>query len=511
LKVADLIWPTEVITEDVRAAGPSVAVVVPCRDEEQHIETVLESIRQQDLPAGEVVLVDGGSSDRTMEVVAGYAARHPDFPLKTVSVHGANIAAALNAGIAAATADVIVRMDAHSLPARDYVRCAVAALIETGAAVAGGVWHIVPGAPNGVAMAIAKAVAHPMGAGDAAYRTASGLPPERRAVDTVPFGCFSKSHWLRVGGYNEELLANEDYEFNYRTLMSGGRVILDTAVQCQYFARTNFAKLARQYFRYGWWKGRMLRQHPASLRWRQTVAALFLPAWAAAIAAVVSLPALAPAGIALALAYTGAVLAAAVQAVRRDWNLVPATAAAFVTIHTAWSAGISSFFLTGATATDRRHPGARRARAGLNGAQLVLALVVIGILAFVFPPLMAERVHARRIVRAHRDSQRIAAAVAEIAEPRVPVGVYVGAGAEPRFASDSGWQQRTVTVAGGRFAAQIPADPWGNHYLIVTGGGAGKPGPAWVLSAGPNGIVETRFSVRPPRVTAGDDIVARAP
>ena len=153
------------------------------------------------------------------------------------------------------------------------------ALDETDAAVVGGVWQISPGAPGPVAAAIARAVAHPMGAGDAAYRLSARREHERRRVDTVPFGGFRRSHWREIGGYNEQLLVNEDYEFNYRTRQAGGSVVLDTAIRCEYFARPSLAALARQYFRYGWWKGRMLRQHPRSIRIRQAVPALFLPAW----------------------------------------------------------------------------------------------------------------------------------------------------------------------------------------------------------------------------------------
>lgn len=271
---------TEPASADSRGAvATSISVVIPCRNEEGYVQAVLDAIRAQDLAPDEVIVVDGGCTDRTIPLVHEYTARHPDFPLRIVPAHGATISAALNTGIAACRSDVIVRMDAHSRPAAEYLRRALDALNETDAVVVGGVWQTTPGGPGRQADAIARAVAHPMGAGDAAYRLGSRQLPGRRPVDTVPFGCFRRSHWRQVGGYNEELLINEDYEFNYRSRQCGGTVILDTTIRCEYFARPNLAALARQYFRYGWWKGRMLRQHPRSIRLRQAIPALFLPSW----------------------------------------------------------------------------------------------------------------------------------------------------------------------------------------------------------------------------------------
>jgi hypothetical protein len=240
-------------------------------------------------------------------------------------------------------------MDSHSRPAADYIRRVLLALDETDAAVVGGVWQISPGAPGPVAEAIASAVAHPMGAGDAAYRLSASRQHERRRVDTVPFGGFRRSHWRQVGGYNEQLLVNEDYEFNYRTRQAGGSVAR-SSVRCEYFARPSLAALARQYFRYGWWKGRMLRQHPRSIRIRQAVPAFFLPVWLLLGVLAALVPILRPFVIALLAAYV-ALIAAAIHAAagEKRWRLVIPIAAAFFTIHSAWSAGISSFFLTGAT------------------------------------------------------------------------------------------------------------------------------------------------------------------
>ena len=79
-----------------------------------------------------------------------------------------------------------------------------------------------------------------------------------------------------IGRFDETLLSNEDYEFNARIRRSGGRIWLDPAIRSVYFARPTLAKLALQYFRYGFWKWRMLRRFPDTVRWRQALPPVFV-------------------------------------------------------------------------------------------------------------------------------------------------------------------------------------------------------------------------------------------
>ena len=126
-----------------------------------------------------------------------------------------------------------------------------------------------------MAKAIAMAVSHPFGIGDAKYRLRKGTA-EQEAVDTVAFACFKKELWRDIGGFDEELLTNEDYEFNYRVRLNGKTVLLDRAEHCDYFARTTLKGLFLQYSRYGTWKARMIRRHPRSVKWRHVVAPAFV-------------------------------------------------------------------------------------------------------------------------------------------------------------------------------------------------------------------------------------------
>lgn len=263
-------------SEKTTVTHDSVSVVIPCFNEEQFIGTVLQNLAgQYQHGEYEIIVVDGQSTDGTRKVIREFAAANPDVHISVVENPARNIPAALNLGIKAARGEFIVRMDAHSVPSSNYVSRCVELLKDVQASVVGMSWHIKPGGKSTVAGAIALAVAHPFGVGDARYRLASATG---QFVDTVPFGAFKKSLWETVGGFNENLLTNEDYDFNYRVRKGGGKVLLDSDAHCDYFARPTIWQLAKQYWRYGRWKAEMLRLHPSSVKLRQVVAPLFV-AW----------------------------------------------------------------------------------------------------------------------------------------------------------------------------------------------------------------------------------------
>ena len=260
----------------LRDGSETVSVVIPCYNEERFIGKALEQLADQfETDRYEIIVVDGLSDDRTRAVIDEFRKRRPDLAVLLVDNPDRNIPTALNLGIAAARGNIIARMDAHAVPSNGYIRRCVEVL-QAGAAGAVGMPCLVrPGGDTVVARAIAAAISHPFGIGDAKYRLGSGGPPQE-AVDTVAFACFRKSLWKELGGYNESLHTNEDYDFNYRVRRSGRQVILDRAGHCDYFARTTLKALASQYLRYGGWKAEMIRFHPRSIKLRHLVAPLFV-------------------------------------------------------------------------------------------------------------------------------------------------------------------------------------------------------------------------------------------
>lgn len=253
---------------------PSVSIIIPCYNEQSTIRSLLEAIYGQTYPRREmeVVIADGLSTDRTREEIAAFAASHPDLRIAVLDNPKRHIPAALNIALRAASGEILIRLDAHSRPSPDYVERCVAALEAGYGENVGGVWEIHPGAPTWAARSIAAAAAHPLGVGDALYRHTD----RAACVDTVPFGAFKRELLALVGFFDESLLTNEDYEFNARIRTRGGKIWLDPAIRSVYFARPTFGALAKQYWRYGFWKYRMLRRYPKTLRWRQALPPLFV-------------------------------------------------------------------------------------------------------------------------------------------------------------------------------------------------------------------------------------------
>lgn len=328
----------------------TVSVVIPCLNEARHLPGVLAALAAQSFQGFEVVLADGGSEDGTLDTARRWAQANPRIPLRIVPNPHRHIPHALNLGIAAAQGDVIVRLDGHSEPEPEYIAQCLRALAETGADMVGGAWDIQPGAATVTAEAIALAVRSPLGAGDAAYRLGA---PVAREVETVPFGCFHKGLWRRLGGYSEALLTNEDYEFATRLRQAGGRVWYTPLIRSHYHARATLRELARQYWRYGWWKAQMLKRHPRSLRLRQALPMAWVLAAGLALLGLALWPALAALWLLPWLVYGAVIAAGAVQLARwRHWRLVGPLFAAFGVIHFGWGLGALAGLILG-----RRTPG----------------------------------------------------------------------------------------------------------------------------------------------------------
>jgi glycosyltransferase involved in cell wall biosynthesis len=251
-----------------------VSIVIPCYNEEKTIEALLTAIIGQTYPIDqlEVVIADGMSTDRTRERIAAFKLAHPEVDLRVFENIQRTIPAALNQAIEASRGEVISRMDAHAIPAADYIERSLSALEAGLGDNVGGVIEIRPGADSWIAEAISIATAHPLGVGDARYRTAT----RAMEADTVAFGTYYRSLLEKVGKYDETLLVNEDYEFNTRIRKASGRIWVDPAIRCIYYSRANLRSLARQYYTYGYWKYLMLRRYPETLRWRQALPPVFV-------------------------------------------------------------------------------------------------------------------------------------------------------------------------------------------------------------------------------------------
>ena len=319
----------------------TVSVVIPCYNEERFIGNALEQLaRQFDSDRYEIIVVDGLSEDNSRAVVEDFRQRRPEVSVSLVENPARHIPRALNLGVAAAKGSVIARMDAHAAPSEGYIRRCVEVLQTRDAGVVGMPCKVRAGSDTVVARTIAAAVSHPFGIGDAKYRLGAEGPLQE-SVDTVAFACFTKLLWEQLGGFNESLLTNEDYDFNYRVRASGREVILDRSGHCDYFARTSFKGLASQYIRYGGWKARMLRLHPRSAKLRHLAA----PCFVLSIPLLVLMGMVWPPGFLVLAAELGLYLLIALacsfkiaRANRGGLGMFALLPIAFLTIHVSWGA-----------------------------------------------------------------------------------------------------------------------------------------------------------------------------
>jgi GT2 family glycosyltransferase len=228
-----------------------VSIIMPCRNEAAHVEHAVRDALAQERPGFdlEVLVAVGPSEDDTHAVVERIAADTPEVALVEnpagVVPHG------LNAAIRLSTGKFIVRMDAHSRYPVDYAATLIEALDRLHADNAGGIAEALPANGSDQAWAIAQVLSSALGVGNAMFRL--GVKGERE-VDTVPFGCFRRELFDRVGLFDEELVRNQDDEHNGRILKAGGRIVLLPQVRIQYYGRDRVSKLWRMYWQYGLFK-----------------------------------------------------------------------------------------------------------------------------------------------------------------------------------------------------------------------------------------------------------------
>ena len=243
-----------------------VSVIVPCRNERRYIEGFCAGVMRQQLPAEwqlQLVVADGQSDDGTRELLQAIAQRDPrvvwiDNPARIVST-------GLNAALKLATGEIIVRMDVHSEYADDYVAQCLAVHAETGADNVGGPWHAVADENAGpMQQAVAAAFQSRWVAGGALSRQLD----YDGWVDTVYLGSWPRQTFERFGGFDEQLVRNQDDEHNLRIVKGGGRVWQSSGIRSVYRPRANLSQVFRQYLQYGYWKPFVMKKHgqPASVR-----------------------------------------------------------------------------------------------------------------------------------------------------------------------------------------------------------------------------------------------------
>lgn len=419
-----------------------VSVIVPCRNEAAHIEACVRSLLAQEPPQGgfEVVIADGMSDDGTREILEKAGSReqgaadrgqrtedsdpaagaipspggegqgegepaasahqlssvtlHPPFGnsdlpatsqpplLRVIENPGRIVSKGLNAAIRAARGDIIVRMDAHTEYAPDYVRQCVAILQETGADNVGGPARTK--ADTYLQKAVAAAYHSPFAVGGARFHDVDyeGL------VDTVTYGCWRKEAFERFGYFDEELVRNQDDEHNLRIIRSGGKIWQSPKIKSWYRPRGSLGALFKQYMQYGYWKVRVIQKHKLPASWRHlvpgafvlTLIVLFLLSAFSFLLPALRLPisifsfqlsAFSLCFLAALLSYLFAVLLASVHtAWKSEWRLFPVLPLIFPCYHIGYGwgflRGVWDFVIRRRSAADSFTQLTRGTRAGMK-------------------------------------------------------------------------------------------------------------------------------------------------
>ena len=221
---------------------PAVSVVVPCRNEQAHIETCIRSILAQDTPEGglEIIVADGMSGDGTRRILERLAAE--DDRLLVIDNPGRTAPCGRNAGIRQARGQYVAILDAHTEYARDYLRRCVELLDEHPEVCCSG-GPIISRGRTAFGRAVAAAMSHPIGVGNARHR----FPDYEGYAEGACFPMFRRETFEQVGLFDEALVRNQDDDFNYRVAQAGGKVFISPSARCIYYVRESPRDLYWQY------------------------------------------------------------------------------------------------------------------------------------------------------------------------------------------------------------------------------------------------------------------------
>lgn len=247
-----------------------VSVVVPVRNEEKYIRKCIKSLINQDYPRDsyEVIVVDGMSNDNSKKIIQSFVSTSSNiFLIKNPNLF---TSFGLNIGIKKSKGDVIIILGSHSFVDSDFIRRNIETIQRVEADCVGGPIKTLGKGKD--AKAISLAISSSFGVGDALFRYSQ----KEGYVDTVAFGGYKRKVFEEIGLFDEELIRNQDDELNYRLRKSGGKIFITPQIKSFYYSQTTLKKLGKQYFRYGFWKVRVLQKHPKMMMFRHFIPLIFV-------------------------------------------------------------------------------------------------------------------------------------------------------------------------------------------------------------------------------------------
>ncbi len=316
--------------------SPFVSILLPIRNESDYLRSGLLAILAQDYPSDcmEILIADGMSNDNSRSLIQDIFVLHPQRQLRILNNPREIVPTGLNIALRQAKGEIIIRVDGHCIITPDYVRKCVEHIQKDGVDGVGGSMETI--GETYLAKGIAIGMSSSFGVGNSAFRTISG---KSMLADTVPFPAYTRQIMKRAGLFDEELVRNQDDEYNYRIRELGGKILLAEDVHSTYFNRDSMNSLWNQYSQYGFWKVRVLQKHPRQMSLRQFMPPAFV------LALIISIvfaffPVLRLLSIVVPLLYLVAnILVSIYTAFRRGWQYLPLLPFVFAILHLSYGLG----------------------------------------------------------------------------------------------------------------------------------------------------------------------------
>lgn len=330
-----------------------VAVVIPTLNEEKFIARCLDSVIAQSYPFADmdVMVVDGGSKDRTKDIVENYKNKYKN--IRFLNNPGKIQSIAFNIGVKSSEAPYIVRLDAHATYNHRYIEKCIEKFSANAEVLGcapefvgnvGGVCSIRPQHSGLIAESSAILNQSRFGIGGAAFRV--GAPAG--FVDTVPFGCFPRKVLEKVGGMREDLPRGEDNEFNSRIRKAGYKIYLDPKIVCSYFSRDTLRTNMKQMYANGESIGHLFYVDKDSVGIRHLIPLLFVGSILCGVAlAFVWLPFFYALLAELCLYFTCDLLASILAAKEHGWKYLLPLFVMFFCVHISYGWGTIVGLFTG--------------------------------------------------------------------------------------------------------------------------------------------------------------------
>ncbi|NKF08486.1 glycosyltransferase family 2 protein [Clostridium gasigenes] len=231
-------------------------IIIATYNEENFIEECIRSLENQTYSKDkyQIYIIDGESKDNTTKVVEKLMTEYSNIKLfnnpKKIQ------AVAFNIGLNNSETDYCFVVGAHATFDKEFIENSVISIKENDAVCVGG--KVTFDAKTKIGQYYALARGTLFGGGTASYRYSD----KKQYVDTASFGCYKTESMKNVGGYNEELVKNQDNDINKRIRAQGGKMLFDPSIKFTYFTRDNYKDIKKQMFNYGYWESKVIKQDP---------------------------------------------------------------------------------------------------------------------------------------------------------------------------------------------------------------------------------------------------------